>query len=74
MKLQHFSFEKIIERTKSAQDQVKKELNILEKASILKSRKVSKDVQVQKGKTVITKKIEGLGYYLNTKYPYYGIH
>jgi hypothetical protein len=65
-----FLVREIIERTKSAQDQVKKELNILEKASILKSRKVSKDVQVQKGKTVITKKIEGLGYYLNTKYPY----
>lgn len=65
-----FLVREIIERTKSPQDQVKKELNILEKASILKSRKVSKDVQVQKGKTVITKKIEGLGYYLNTKYPY----
>jgi len=65
-----FLVREIIERTKSAQDQVKKELNILEKASILKSRKVSKDIQVQKGKTVIIKKIEGLGYYLNTKYPY----
>ncbi len=65
-----FLVREIIERTKSAQDQVKRELNILEKASILKSRKVSKDLQVQKGKTVITKKIEGLGYYLNTKYPY----
>lgn len=65
-----FLVREIIERTKSAQDQVKRELNILERASILKSRKVSKDVQVQKGKTVITKKLEGLGYYLNTKYPY----
>jgi hypothetical protein len=65
-----FFVREIVERTKSPQDQVKKELNILEKADILKIRKVVKEVQVKKGKGMVTKKIEGTGYYLNSKYPY----
>ena len=65
-----FFVREIVERTKSPQDQVKKELSILEKADILKIKKVIKDVQVKKGKIMVTKKVEGTGYYLNTKYPY----
>ena len=65
-----FFVREIVERTKSPQDQVKKELNILEKADILKIRKVVKEVQVKKGKGMVTKKVEGTGYYLNSKYPY----
>lgn len=60
----------IVERTKSVPNLVKKELNILERADILRIKKISKDVQVKKGKIVVAKKMEGTGYYLNSKYPY----
>jgi hypothetical protein len=60
----------IIERTKSVQNLVKKELSILEKAEVIKTRKVSKEIQITQGKKVIQKKVEGMGYVLNNKYPY----
>ena len=65
-----FLVREIIERTKSVQNLVKKELSILEKAEVIKPKKVSKEVQVTQGKKVIQKKIEGMGYVLNNKYPY----
>lgn len=65
-----FLIREIVDRTKSPQDQVKKELNILEKAGIIKTRKISKEIQVPKGKIFVSKKFEGIGYFLNTKYPY----
>ena len=65
-----FLVREIIERTKSVQNLVKKELSILEKAEVIKPKKVSKEVQVTQGKKVILKKIEGMGYVLNNKYPY----
>jgi len=65
-----FSVKEIVDRTKSPLNLVKKELSILEKAEILKTKKISKDIQVTKGKKVIVKKFEGQGYFLNSKYPY----
>jgi hypothetical protein len=65
-----FLLREIVERTKSPANLVKKDLNILEKADILRIKKTIKDVQVKKGKNIITKKVEGVGYYLNSKYPY----
>jgi hypothetical protein len=65
-----FLVKEIIEKTKSQQNLVKKELSILEKAEVIKARKVSKEIQVTKGKKVIQKKVEGVGYVLNNKYPY----
>lgn len=65
-----FLFREIVDRTKSPANLVKKDLNILEKADILRLKKTIKDVQVKKGKNIVTKKVEGVGYYLNTKYPY----
>lgn len=65
-----FLVKEIIERTKSVQNLVKKELSILEKAEVIKPKKVSKEVQVTKGKKIIQKKVEGMGYVLNNKYPY----
>lgn len=65
-----FLVREIIEKTKSPQNLVKKELSILEKAEVIKARKVSKEIQVTKGKKVVQKKVEGAGYILNNKYPY----
>ncbi len=65
-----FVLKEIVDRTKSASNLVKKELSILEKAEILKVKRISKDIQVTNGKKVVTKKYEGQGYYLNNKYPY----
>lgn len=65
-----FLLREIVDRTKSPGSLVKKDLNILEKADILRIKKISKDVQVKKGKNVVVKKLEGTGYYLNSKYPY----
>lgn len=65
-----FLLREIVERTKSPANLVKKDLNILEKADILRIKKTIKDVQVKKGKNIVTKKVEGVGYYLNSKYPY----
>jgi transcription initiation factor IIE alpha subunit len=43
-----FLVKEIIEKTKSQQNLVKKELSILEKAEVIKARKVSKEIQVTK--------------------------
>jgi hypothetical protein len=52
--------------------QVKKELNALEKASILvKKRQISKDIQkTGRADKITTRKIQGIGYILNAKFPY----
>jgi hypothetical protein len=65
-----FTLSEIVEKTKTPSVIAKKELSLLEKAEILKSKRISKDIQVTKGKKVVIKKFEGLGYVLNTKYPY----
>ncbi len=65
-----FFTKEIVDRTKSPSNLVKKELNILEKADVVKARKIIKEVSVTKGKTIAQKKIEGTGYVLNNKYPY----
>lgn len=65
-----FAVSEIVERTKSPANIVRKELLLLEKAEILKSKRIVKEIQITKGKKVILKKFEGLGYSLNSKYPY----
>lgn len=61
----------IIERTKCPGAAVKKELNSLLKIGLLKKRVVIKDVPViKKNKPTTTKKVQGLGYTLNTKFVY----
>ena len=65
-----FLVKEIVERTKSPLNLVKKELSILEKTDFLKLKKISKEIQVNKGAKVLVKKVEGNGYLLNSKYPY----
>jgi len=65
-----FVLKEVVERTKCPAKIIRKELTILEKADILKSKHVSKEVQVLRGKKMSVKKVEGQGYILNAKYPY----
>ncbi len=65
-----FLMREVILRTRSSAGTVKKELNILVKANIIKKCKVSKDVEVVRGKKMVMKKIQGSGYILNAKFPY----
>ncbi len=65
-----FLTKEVVERARSAGKLVKKELNILAKAEIIKKCKVSKDIQVEKNKKVIIKKVTGQGFILNAKFPY----
>ncbi len=65
-----FLMKEITLRTKCSSSAAKKELNTLEKSEMIKRRQVSKDIQVSKGKKMVTKKIHGQGYILNDKFPY----
>jgi len=65
-----FLLKEVVLRSRSASGAVKKELNILIKAEIIKKCKVSKDVEVIRGKKTIVKKIQGAGFILNAKFPY----
>jgi len=65
-----FLTKEIIQRSMSASSTVKKELNILVKAEIIKKCKVSKDVEIVRRKKKVLKKIQGPGFILNAKFPY----
>ena len=65
-----FLSKEVVVRTRSSSGSVKKELNILVKAEIIKKCKVSKEVEVARGKKMVMKKIQGSGYILNAKFPY----
>ncbi len=65
-----FLSKEVVARTRSSSGSVKKELNILAKAEIIKKCKVSKEVEVARGKKMVLKKIQGSGYILNAKFPY----
>lgn len=60
----------IVSRSKSPAPAVRKELNALLKAEIIKKHGVSKDVEVRRGKKVSMKKLKGKGYILNSAFPY----
>lgn len=65
-----FLAKEVIVRTRSVSGAVKKELNILLKAEIIKKCNVSKDVQIVRGNKTIVKKVHGHGFILNAKFPY----
>ncbi|MFA6554723.1 MAG: hypothetical protein WCS89_04445 [Candidatus Paceibacterota bacterium] len=65
-----FVLKEVVERTKCPAKIIRKELSMLEKADILKSKHVSKEIPVVRGKKTVMKKIEGKGLVLNNKYPY----
>ncbi len=63
-----FLVSEMANRTASSAKSVKYELNLLEKAGIIKKRQVSKDIQATKAKKIYTKKIKGTGYILDDKF------
>jgi len=65
-----FTLGEIVDRTKSGTSLVKKELVVLEKAEIIKSKHISKEIQVSQKKKIVLKKVEGKGYFLNNKFSY----
>lgn len=65
-----FFLREIAERTQCQTSAVKKELNLLEKADMIKTRTVSKEIQIVKGKKATVKKVEGKAFLLNAKFPY----
>lgn len=67
-----FFLKEIASRTQSLTRLAAKELRVLEKAEILiKKRQISKDIQVSgKADKITTKKVNGIGYILNSKFPY----
>jgi hypothetical protein len=65
-----FLLKEIITGTRCSSSAVRKELFILAKANIIKKKHVSKEISLARGKKVVTKKIQGMGYILNNKFPY----
>ncbi len=65
-----FFLKEISSRSKCSSGTSKKELATLVKADLIRKRKVSKDITVKKGRGVEIKKVKGLGYILNEKFPY----
>ena len=65
-----FFAKEVAVKSKCSPGAVKRELNTLVKADLIRKRKVSKEVQIKRGKVMATKKIKGVGYILNEKFPY----
>ena len=65
-----FLLKELIERTQCTQVALKKELAILVKADIIRKKNVTKDIEVVKGKKITQKKLKGIGFVLNDKFPY----
>lgn len=67
-----FFLKEISSRTQSLPRMVRKELHMLERANILvKKRQISKDIQTTgRASKITTRKVQGIGYILNAKFPY----
>lgn len=65
-----YFLKEIIDRTNSPAAAVRKEINTLLKAGLLKKKVVSKDVTTEKKGKVTVKKVQGPGFALNTKFIY----
>ena len=57
-------------RTKSAPSSIKREINALMKADIIRRRNVLKNIEQRQGEKIIFKKAKGTGYLLNKDFPY----
>lgn len=65
-----FFVKEVVGRTKCGTALVKKELNILTKVDLIRKKRLVKEVETIRGKKVIIKKVAGIGYVLNGKFPY----
>ena len=65
-----FVIRELIQRTQCTPLTLKRELAILVKADILRKKNIVKEVEVVRGKKVTQKKLKGIGFILNDKFPY----
>lgn len=65
-----FLASEITDRSKCPLGKVKHELGILSKAGLIKKKNVLKEIEVKRGKKTSVKKLSGVGYILNDKFPY----
>ncbi len=65
-----FFVKEVAQRSKCSPATVKREITSLVKADLIRKRKVSKEVQIKHGKGITVKKVKGVGYILNEKFPY----
>jgi hypothetical protein len=65
-----YLIQEITEKTKSNPKEVKKELNTLLSIGIAKKKSITKEQSTKRGKKIIIKKIQGIGYHLDHKFPY----
>lgn len=65
-----FSLEEIVERGKMTSKEVKNELPNLIKVGLIRKKPFVRDVSVAKKKKVVVKRIKGIGYTLDAKFPY----
>ncbi len=60
----------IVERSKSNIKDIKKEITILLNIGLIKKRNITREIHQKKGKKVVIKKLNDVGYVLDTKFPY----
>lgn len=65
-----FTASEIIERTKSNIKEIKKEVLNLINAGLIKKKTVTREISKKKGKKIITKKVNDIGYSLDQKFLY----
>jgi hypothetical protein len=65
-----YPLSEIVERTKSHQSEVKKEIAGLLNIALIKKRSITRDVNIKKGKKIQIKKVQDVGYFLDHKFPY----
>lgn len=65
-----FTLDEIIIRGKMTASEAKKELGPLQSVGLVRRKPFSKEITVTKGKKVTVKKIKGIGYALDAKFPY----
>ncbi|MEI8249185.1 MAG: hypothetical protein WCG07_01685 [Candidatus Taylorbacteria bacterium] len=65
-----FLLKELSVRTKCSPAVLKRELNLLVKADIVRKKNVLKDIEVTKNKKTVFKKLKGSGFILNDKFPY----
>ena len=65
-----FFVKEIADRTKCGTALVKKELHVLTKVDLIRKKHIIKEIEITKRKKVVIKKMTGVGYVLNEKFPY----
>ena len=65
-----FPMSEIIDRVKSPQKEVKKEILGLMSVGLIKKKSISREIPSKRGKKIIVKKVEDIGYFLDLKFPY----